>query len=724
MKLSRSLQRLVLALSILGVASSGAWAGRVVIVRDPAVPQVEFAAREIAAALEKTGDTVDLQAAPGAGAADASRIVLAVTAGGAPQGFAITKEGETAWRVSGGDPVGAMYGGLQLAESIRFGKGLARAVPSTGGPAIAARGIKFNIPLDARTPSYDDTGDAAQNNIAEMWNFDFWREFLDDMARDRYNVLSLWNPHPFPSMLKLAKYPGVALDDVCATTLTPSYKGGSWNEPQGVSAEVLQNLKVLKKMSIDEKIAFWQRVMKYARDRGIDVYFITWNVLVNSAEGKHGIDGRQDNPATIAYLRECTREMVQTYPDLTGIGVTAGERMKDRKDEFAKEKWLWSTYGQGVVDAKKEDPQRKVRFIHRVWQTSVKDVMQDFGSKYPDPFDIEFKYAHARLYASPTPPFADELLKEMAPYTLRCWWNLRNDDIFCFRWGDPYYVSEFVKHFPLARTAGYLMGSDGYVWGREFTSRDPDSPRQLEIRKHWYSFMLWGRLGYDPTLERPFFEKALADHFPEAPAIQLYDAWLQASRIVPQVNRFHWKDWDFQWSVEGCLDQHQGFHTVDDFIRTKPMPGSRMISVQDFVKATLAGQNAMDAITPPVVARNLNGSAGEALTSVKYIRGKCKPGKELEQTLGDLEAMAHLGDYYSEKILGAVELESFRTSKDPKRQAAAVKHLEAAARHWKEYADVAGRQYKPQLLARTRVLDWAQLLEDVRRDIEIARKGE
>jgi hypothetical protein len=234
--------------------------------------------------------------------------------------------------------------------------------------------------------------------------------------------------------------------------------------------------------------------------------------------------------------------MVLTYPDLTGIGVTAGERMKDRKDEFAKEKWLWSTYGQGVVDARKEDPQRKVRFIHRVWQTSVKDVMQDFGSKYPDPFDIEFKYAHARLYASPTPPFADELLKEMAPYTLRCWWNLRNDDIFCFRWGDPYYVSEFVKHFPLARTAGYLLGSDGYVWGREFTSRDPDSPRQLEIRKHWYSFMLWGRLGYDPTLERPFFEKALADHFPEAPASQLYDAWLQASRVVPQVNRFHWKD--------------------------------------------------------------------------------------------------------------------------------------------------------------------------------------
>jgi len=57
-----------------------------------------------------------------------------------------------------------------------------------------------------KTPSYDDTGDAAQNNYAEMWNFDFWKEFLDDMARYRYNTLTLWNPHPFPSIVKLPNY--------------------------------------------------------------------------------------------------------------------------------------------------------------------------------------------------------------------------------------------------------------------------------------------------------------------------------------------------------------------------------------------------------------------------------------------------------------------------------------------------------------------------------------
>lgn len=43
------------------------------------------------------------------------------------------------------------------------------------------RGTKFNIPLDVRTPSYTDVCDAAQNNIIEMWNFDFWKEYIDNV---------------------------------------------------------------------------------------------------------------------------------------------------------------------------------------------------------------------------------------------------------------------------------------------------------------------------------------------------------------------------------------------------------------------------------------------------------------------------------------------------------------------------------------------------------------
>ena len=243
-------------------------------------------------------------------------------------------------------------------------------------------------------------------------------------------------------------------------------------------------------------------------------------------------------------------------------------------DQFDREKWLWATYGEGVLDAKKLQPDRKVEFIHRHWQTEVSKLVSEWG-KYPDPFTLEFKYARARLFSSPNMPFADELLKEMRRVTapdvhpgLRVWWNLRNDDIFVFRWGDPDYVRAFLKNLPPEQfTAGYFVGSDGYVWAREFNSTEPETPPRLEVHKHWYNFMLWGRLGYEPALDRAFFTKHIHDRLRvgarhaspcergQGMPCPYYDAWQRASKIIPLVNRFHWQDWDYLWSVEGCIDQ-------------------------------------------------------------------------------------------------------------------------------------------------------------------------
>ena len=57
-------------------------------------------------------------------------------------------------------------------------------------PYMKVRGTKFNIPLDVRTPTYTEPSDAAQNNMAEMWNFEFWKDYIDNLARYRYNTIS------------------------------------------------------------------------------------------------------------------------------------------------------------------------------------------------------------------------------------------------------------------------------------------------------------------------------------------------------------------------------------------------------------------------------------------------------------------------------------------------------------------------------------------------------
>jgi hypothetical protein len=188
-----------------------------------------------------------------------------------------------------------------------------------------------------------------------MWSFDFWREFLDEMARHRFNVLTLWNLHPFPSIVKVPEYPDVALDDVKRTTVklddTFSIAATTWCGPA-----MLANLETVKTITIDEKIQFWRDVMQYAHDRGIEVYLFTWNIFTFGADGKYGITHEQDNPTTIDYFRSQRAGDVLTYPLLAGIGITAGEHMENRKDEFSKEKWLWKTYGEGIRDAKNSSP--------------------------------------------------------------------------------------------------------------------------------------------------------------------------------------------------------------------------------------------------------------------------------------------------------------------------------------------------------------------------------
>ena len=140
------------------------------------------------------------------------------------EGFIVYKSkgnNKTIW-IAGKDDAGVMYGGLEVAEIIRF-RGIDAIQTQLQNPYMKVRGTKFNIPLDVRTPTYTEPSDAAQNNLGEMWNFEFWKEYIDNLARYRYNTISLWNLHPFPSMVKVPEYPDVALDDVRKST-------GEWVE--------------------------------------------------------------------------------------------------------------------------------------------------------------------------------------------------------------------------------------------------------------------------------------------------------------------------------------------------------------------------------------------------------------------------------------------------------------------------------------------------------------
>ena len=156
------------------------------------------------------------------------------------------------------------------------------------------------------------------------------------------------------------------------------------------------------------------------------------------------------------------------------------------------------------------------------------------------------------------------------------------------------------------------------------------------------------------------------------------------------------------------------------FISGETMPGSGILTIRAY-RDKLSANERMDGLTPPQVAQELKNFAQTTLRLIAEMPPA--RNKELRLTIGDLKAMAHLGDYYAEKILGAVELALFEKTGKLEQQAAAVKHLEAALGHWKKYATAATSQYRPQLLTRIGYVDLTALTIEVERDIEIARGG-
>ncbi len=687
---------------------------------DETSPQISFAADDLEIALEKRGFDVKVSALGTLGshqenpfvvlALDDNRLLLDSLdkADGdrveplADQGYALrtTRDGVSGYWIFGGDETGAMYGGLEIAERIER-HGFAERYNEDHEPYIAKRGIKLNIPLDSRAPSYDSDGDSAHFNVKHMWDLSFWHEYIDTLARYRYNVISLWNSHPFNALCSIPEYPDTALPDV------HDYDG------------------LVKKMTMEEKVAFWREVFDYATDRGFDIYWFNWNVYAYGANGKYGIEDNPRNEAVKEYSRKALYAFLKTYPQIDAFGVSAGEHFAGFP-AADREKWMREVWGEAMLDYKRDHPEHGFFFIHRFLMTDITPIA-DHWNDFPLPWDISFKYGvgHMHGYHNPDFIYAKGVMRGLDDHNKKTWLNLRNDDIFYFRWGDPEYARKYVINFPVKDRylAGYYMGTDGYVFAKTFSYQEKydNLNNRLEIDKHWYNFLIWGRMGYDPKTAESFFIEQLAERFPDINTRRLYNAWKIASNIFPTVSQTICRDNDAQWWVEGCHSKF-GYIDIERLLGFAPQPGTPVHSIADYAQLVSSGK-AVTKTTPLQKAEDLHSLADETEFLIRDLNAS--DGSELYLLLNDMRAMANASRFYAEKIRGAL----YHKLGDKKK---AISSLEKALVHATEYADLASAVYKDQHMARhnpegknsgikENKFTWAGFVEGARQDLEIAK---
>jgi hypothetical protein len=646
-------------------------------------PQIVFAAGDIKAALEKQKHTVQThELAALAKAGLGKKIILAIAAdkaavsqltaqGGKPipslgeQAYALrtTTKPDMSYWVLGGDATGAMYGGLQIAENISV-QGFSGSYDTEESPFMLYRGMKLNLPMDKRIPTYVGgwSSHSAKEAIPHVWDMTFWKKLIDQQARNRYNLLSVWTHHAFPALVRLPDYPQACLPRI-----------------EGFDGYV-------KEMDHDQRVAFWREVMQYAHSRGMKFYFFNWNVFVDYAKDQYPeLTRDMSNTNTIRYMNQCMKALIETYPDLDGFGITAGDGMSHSSEENTK--WTYNAIGRAVKEYLADNPARRFNLIHRSVYSNPELFEANFGPLGSPPnlqMDFSFKYAQAHMYSTPTPKWGNAI-KSAESLGIKTWLTIRNDDYFYINWGDPGFVRAYMAGIPEKQNVTTMyIGSDGYNPTRTYFSKNDALNGQLEVERRWYMEMLWGRISYNPQVSDDVFRNMLAVRFPTVSAENLFQAWTLASRPLPKVTELVMKDWslDFHWYPEACWSDPSrcsGFRTIDDvagpkggFAGQDVAKGSELCNIADSAAGKCNGKK-----SSYEVADEMQADARKALSLINTM--KAGGNADLEVAINNIKQMAYLSSYYAHKIRGA-------TFKKAKKTELAREQMAKAYCWWMSYS--------------------------------------
>ena len=616
------------------------------------------------------------------------RVTISLAKDLKPEAFRIRKVRD-GFAVAGGDARGAMYGALDVAEQIEL-NGQVRE--KEVAPSLQIRALKFNIPLPGT--GYLSEEDLANNQW--FWDLNYWRKFFDMAARNRYNAITFWSAHPYDRMVRIAKYPE-------ATDIP--------------SAE------------LDRNIAFFRQLFQLAADRGLDTYLVTWNIHVSRAfAGRHQIPSSGfDSPLVRDYQREAIKALFATYPMLTSLGTTAGERM-GKMTVRQKMDWVADTYFVALRELKRTAP-----FILRYWQAEPQETVEMLASvHYPGPVYLDIKFNGEHMYSSTRPHVLDHRWMDLAHGRYRLLWHLRNDDMFILRWGDPDFAREVVRNISGPDSAGFVEGSELDVPGVDrihTAAARTHLDWQYKFEKHWFRYMLWGRLGYFAAEPDETWRAHFRRRFGAA-GEDTYEALHQAGKIVPLITSYHWNYMNGDWYPEGSIGSWNTsyeqlrvnyrraamYHDIRTYIFNNTID-PELADVPEF----LAGSKATG---PLEVAARLEKSGNRAIEMIRRARAHVERGeKEFACTDLDMQAAGNLGIYYGEKLEGAAHLARFLFGAGEAERREAVMHLERALEAWRGVVAATENHYVPHEVWLFGQFDWKRYLPDVEGDIRIAREA-
>lgn len=635
-----------------------------------------------------------------------------------PEGYRFRQIREgTTLLILAADAVGAMYGLLELKESIQAQRSYQIPANKRVNPSLEYRIVKFNLPWSP----YRDS-EAMSVHMQTCRDLAFWEEYLDMMAENRLNVLSLWNKHPFPYMIRATNFP--------RATAFSDAEMAEWQH-------------------------FWKSLFRLAKQRGIQTFIVNWNIVVSPEfAAAYGAKEYNDLSEQVErYTRESVTQVINEYEDLTGIGVTLADWMGNfeavEMDPQKREDWIENTFVAGMKAA-----DRPVKFLHRSVLAgdpmAMRKVIDD--ADLPDPALVEIKFNWSHGHSTPQLAIThdyhsgklDERFWSPRPDNYHIQWMIRNEDFFILRWGSPDFIRRHIATNQQAYVNGYFIGSEGYIPAVDY-SHKPAAVKtwQYAFEKQWLFYKVWGRLLYDSGTPDEVFAAAFDARYGAGVGASLLEAYELASNMPLRLASFHRSTWDYTLYAEGFLapapsspdgffDKSSPFISIEELIRHETLD-PQMLSIPDFVRLQIAKTPiGADQLSPLALADASEQDSRRALELVNALRPSVHDfSGALVSELDDVATWGYLGLYFADKLRAGVALETFRQTGKPAHKQEAIALLETCISHWDQVIALTANRYLAVPHVSTQYygdefksFSWAQFRQEVLRDVDIAKAAE
>ncbi len=640
------------------------------------------------------------------------------------QGYSVAVDGKNI-TVKGGDATGVLYGAYQVAEEIDV-NGLKNVSSSTGTPYLKDRGFRLNPLMDLRTPCYTANADSTRANFENTWDLSYWEDLFKLMSKMRYNLFDFSVVCAFPQMVKVEGYEDCALDDIWV------YDGEYDDTYYGNCTNMFReehmadgNYHVYKKMTIDEKIEHWKKVIELCHSYGMKFQYDTMNIYTFwESHTKYGITDDRANTVTRDYYHKSVEALLNTY-DIDMLKITAGENMDyPSGTEMETEQWIYDTYGQAAIDAygKREDKKDFV-FIY-----SINEENWPLWKDYPFARCISSRYANTHMYAVTKPIYTKET-RDALPDGTYDLYNLRNEDAYHFTWADPKFAREFCKNMKDPKSSGFVMGSAGYYMGKEYEFNDSSLNGDYYYSRHWINYCMFGRFSYNPELDDSWLESLIYDHYRDSERSSVKNAWnilKTGSKWLTEFQKlFYLGGTDSSWYPETCQSHSTmgGYLGIKKFINSdNAYEGSNNYSFAKYAKAVAAGNVDSSLVTPFQVAEHLRTNAEQCLSYISSYNSAKANSIALDNIVEDQKTVTKLAYFYSYKIDAAMNLRLYNDTKDESYKSLALEATDKVISYWNEYSDAFLARFKAERFARVGVVDPSSYKDAVAEDRTVIEK--